>query len=540
MRFMISNLVLLEGWRRLWLTFLAGALASLGQAPLGWFPLLFVALPVLVWLLDSAALGKAPRAAAHTMAKVGWMFGFGFFLLTFYWLGAAFLVEAEKFAWAMPLAILVLPAGLALFWGLAAALCAPVWSSSPLRVIWLALSLSAMEWLRGFVLTGLPWGGLGPALASNGITMQALAWVGPDVMALYAILLFALPVFFAPQADDRALGRWLGLMLGLLFALQLGFGAYRLSTENEPSPKAPLVRLVQPNIPQKEKWKFENRSWIFNRLLALTTLDSDNTPLGDVDMVLWPESAIPFYLIEQPGAMAALAQALPDGAELMTGALRRETVSARGQGAGERVYNSIYHLDSGGTILASYDKMHLVPFGEYLPKQSWLESLGLEQLTAQRGGFSTGSKRMLIESELLGKVLPLICYEVAFSSELLAFPSGADVIVNVTNDAWFGATVGPWQHLHLARMRAVETGLPLVRVANTGISAIINGKGEIVGQVDLEKDGLLQVRLPEKTAPGLYARLGTALFITIWLLLASSTLFLSKWALSKQRKIALN
>ena len=519
MRLLISNLILLDGWRRLGLAFLAGTLASLGQPPFGLFPLLWLCLPVLVWLLNSASLGKKNRAAAVAMAQVGWMFGFGFFLCTFYWLGFAFLVEAEKFAWAMPLAILVLPAGLALFWGLATSLVSFVWTESPLRVIWLALALSMAEWLRGTILTGLPWGGFAPALASNGLMMQALSLVGPDSYTLFALMLFSLPVFLLSEDGHKSLGVRLSLCIMLIFIAQLGFGAWRLLSSKPTSQNRPVVRLVQPNIPQKEKWKFENRSWIFNRLLALTSYESEATPTKDVDLVIWPESAIPFYLIEQPGALAAIKRILPEKAGLVTGALRREP-----DGTGDSaVFNSIYQLARNGTVEAAYDKMHLVPFGEYLPKHHWLEAIGLEQLTAQKRGFSTGAMRHLLTIPGFGKILPLVCYEIAFPSEIRAFPQGADVIVNVTNDAWFGASAGPYQHLHLARMRAVEFGLPVVRVANTGISAIIDAKGQIVTALDLEQEGILQKQLPTKMPQTLYFVAGNWIFLTLWAVFAIAT-----------------
>ena len=516
----ISNLILLDGWRRNGLAFLAGLIASLAQAPLGWFPLLWLCVPVLVLMLDSASLGQTRRGAFWPMAKVGWMFGFGFFLLTFYWLGSAFLVEADKFAWAIPIAVLILPAGLALFWAVATGFSAFFWSGSPLRILWLALWFSALEWLRGFVLTGLPWGGLGSALTSNSITMQALALVGPDSMTLFAILLFAIPIWLIAEREARSLGFWLAGCVGLLFVGQILFGIVRLSQPQDIPAETATIRLVQPNIPQAEKWKFENRSWIFNRLLALTTLDSDAFPLDAVDLVIWPESAVPFYLIEQPGALAAIAQALPQKAGLVTGALRRES-DVNGH---QEVYNSVYLLDSDGTVQSSYDKIHLVPFGEYLPKQAWLEAIGLEQLTVQRSGFASGTNRSLLPTERLGRLLPLVCYEVAFSSEVLSFPDNADWIVNVTNDAWFGATVGPWQHLHLARMRAVETGLPLIRVANTGISAVIDGYGRVLHQLELKNEGIVQAMLPNKLKETAYGVVGNVAFLMIWIFLVGAAL----------------
>ena len=520
----ISNLILLEGWRRLGLAFAAGLLASISMPPLDWFPLLWICVPLLVWLLDSASLGKSPKAAARSMAWVGWMFGFGYFLVTFHWLGEAFLVEADKFAWAMPLAILVLPAGLALFWAAACGMMAFVWTATPVRILWLALALSGVEWLRGIVFTGLPWGGFGQALAATSVTMQALSLIGPNVYTLFGLLLFAVPALIFSEPDDRMLGRGLAATFLVLFAVQIGFGVYRLAQDPPATPDAPVVRLVQPNIAQRDKWVFENRAWIFNRLLALTSYDSAKTPVSEVDYVIWPESALPFFLMEQPGALAAIAAALPEKASLITGALRRQP----GLDDDQDVYNSVYLLGPDGTVIDSYDKMHLVPFGEYLPKERWLQALGLEQLTAQKSGFAAGSRHKLLDTLDGTRLLPLVCYEIAFSREILQFPDGADWIVNVTNDAWFGTSTGPSQHLHLARMRAVETGLPIIRVANTGISAVIDAKGHILRQIPLETEGIVQEKLPARLKKPFYAQWGGWIFLTIWAFFGVATQSISR------------
>ncbi|WP_319497151.1 apolipoprotein N-acyltransferase [uncultured Cohaesibacter sp.] len=520
MAFLISSLVLLDGWRRLLIAFVFGALSSLAQAPLGWFPLLWVSIPMFIWLMDSAALGKSPRQAFWSMVRVGWSFGLGFFLFTFYWIGASFLVEADTYGWMMPFAIFFFAAGLALFWALAAGLVAPVWSASPLRVLWLALSWSAMEWLRGTIFTGLPWGGIGQALTSHAVTMQALALVGSQSMALLAPILFALPVFVFSGPEHRKTGLSLTAIAVLLFAGQLVYGLQRLSQPVPTADKPVVVRIIQPNIAQKEKWKPENRSWIFSRLLALTTLDQESTPLEDVDLFVWPETAVPFYLIEQPNGLTAIAEALPDKATLMTGAIRRETNFTNE----EQVYNSIYQMAGDGLIVASYDKVHLVPFGEYLPMLDWLKAIGLGHLAEQASGFTAGAKRKLLGDDKLGKILPLICYEIAFPSEIRSYPAGADMIVNVTNDAWFGSTAGPWQHMHLARMRAIETGLPVIRAANTGISAVIDPMGRIVQKLDLQTDGILQATVPGALPPTIYEKFGDQMFLFLWLLTVGFTL----------------
>ncbi|MCV6546900.1 MAG: apolipoprotein N-acyltransferase [Cohaesibacter sp.] len=526
-RHFYSSLILLDGWKRYVLAFLCGSVASFAQPPYGWFGLLWLCLPVLIALLDSASLGHATASAAKRMFATGWTFAFGFFLATFYWLGAAFLVEAEKFAWAMPLAIVILPAGLSLFWAFAMAALAPVWTDHWTRILWLSLFLSAIEWLRGFILTGLPWGGFGFALSAHDWTLQALSLLGPDLMTLWALLLFTLPIVWV-SLEARDKGANLYAMLALvLFALQLFYGFQRLQqdpqkpTENQ---TAPVIRLVQPNIPQTEKWKLENRSWIFNRLIAMTSQSSEQAPAQEVDLVIWPESAIPFYLMEQPAALAALANALPGQSQLMTGALRRQNL-ADGRDA---VFNSIYWLGADGAVLGAYDKTHLVPFGEYLPFQALLETIGLEQLTRLKGGFTQGRRRNLFQTSDLGSVLPLICYEIAFSNEVADYKSRPDWILTLTNDAWFGLSIGPQQHLFMARMRAVELGLPVIRVANTGISAIIDHKGRILEYLSLQKTGIIQRSLPGETSQTLFSQLKNTAFVGIWFFLMLILVFLRR------------
>lgn len=520
----ISALLLLDGWRRLALAFLAGFIASFAQPPFGWFPLLWIACPILVWLLDSAALGKGIWRAMCSMAWLGGSFGLGFFVATFYWLGSALLVEADKFAWALPLAVFGLPAGLAIFWAFACGLLAWVWSERSWRIVWLALFLSGAEYLRGTILTGLPWGGFAQALTANKVMMQSLALVGEDSLNLFSILFFSLPiVFFVQGKRNRQAGRLLVMLVIVLFVGQLGYGIYRLDIGNlfpsSPSNRqgegpSPIVRLIQPNISQAEKWKPENASWIFNRLLAMSSYSDEAKPAGIVDYVIWPESAIPFYLMEQPAALGMIVETLPRQAELITGALRRET----GIHNEVNVFNAIYHLAQDGTVLNAYDKIHLVPFGEYLPFQKELEAMGFQQLLEMKGGFAQGTKRKIFTTQNFGTILPIICYEVAFSSEMRKMSRESDWIINVTNDAWFGVSSGPYQHLHLAQMRAVELGRPLVRVANTGISAIIDATGEIREKIPLSTQGVIQAKLPDMRFDTPFSCFGRLLFFAIWLI----------------------
>jgi apolipoprotein N-acyltransferase len=230
------------------------------------------------------------------------------------------------------------------------------------------------------------------------------------------------------------------------------------------------------------------------------------TGVRDTTLLIWPESAFPFFLAREPDAMAQIAALLPKGTILLTGSVRPPELPP-----GRRItraYNSIYAIDHEGSILAVYDKLHLVPFGEFLPFQNWMEKIGFVQLTKVQGGFLSGTSRANMRLPNAPSLLPLICYEAIFPDEIDVRGNRPGWMLNLTNDGWFGISTGPYQHLQQARMRAVEQGLPLVRAANTGISAVIDPVGRIVNQLDLGVEGVLDATLPAQIATTIYARVG--------------------------------
>ena len=375
-------------WPRRAVAALAGALSVLSMAPFFLWPVLFATLPALVWLID-AEMALAPRrpmahtqlqAQARAAASIGWCFGFGYFLPGLFWIGEAFLVEAEKFAVLMPFAVLMMPAGLALFWAAAAAAAALVWSSGWPRIVALTLALSAAEWLRGHVLTGFPWNVLGYALTASDAMMQSAS-----VLGIYGLTLLAVPVFAAPLVvwQDARVGRASRSAPLVAFAIAaaviaalFGWGALRLMAPS-PQPAAHMaVRLVQPSIPQREKWQGEYQRRNFERHLDLTVRNAAGKVDGAVgiDLVIWPEAAMPFRILEIPAALAAIGRVIPRGGHLAAGILRVEERAAGPKAAPTRhVFNSLAVFGDGGSVTTVYDKIHLVPFGEYLPFQAALE-----------------------------------------------------------------------------------------------------------------------------------------------------------------------
>lgn len=485
MESLAARIILLWGWRRAAVAFAAGAFASLAQAPFDFFAACFVAFPVLVWLLDGAAGDTAWRRFAASFAS-GWWFGFGYFVASLWWIGAAVLVEAEAFAWALPFAVFGLPAILALFHGLAAALARLAWSEGIGRIFALAVGFGIAEWLRATVLSGFPWNAIGYAAMPVPELMQSVRIAGLFGMNVLAVFVFAMPALLASTRHRRT-----GLALAvLLVAAHAGYGFARLSAAPEAASSLD-VRIVQPSVNQSRKWDNAERTRIFR-----TYLDLSSAPAAAGEaragLVMWPETAVPFFLTDEPEALAEMGEAIQEEQTLLTGAVRRE-----GAGAGDtRYYNSVVAVGPDGEIVDAVDKVHLVPFGEYVPFGALLRRLGVEEIVETLGPFSPGGPRRTIEVAEGVRALPLICYEIIFPGLVLADADGADMIVNVTNDAWYGDTPGPYQHFRQAQVRAVEAGLPLVRSANSGISAVVDAHGRIVDALAVGAYGTLDAAVP--------------------------------------------
>lgn len=520
-------LVVTWGWRRALAALLAGAAAALAQAPFDAFPVLFVALPALVFLLDGA-VDASPSGALRRLRPafaVGWWFGFGYFLAGLWWIGAAFTVDLAQFGWMLPFAIGGLAAGLALFMGLGTALARLLWTRGASRILALAVGLSVSEMLRGHVLTGFPWNALGYGLAAADAPMQVAALVGLEGMTFLAVVIFASPAaFLGGDRLDRAFG-----LAGLaLFALVWGFGAWRLAGATVGEVPGVRLRVMQPAVDQWQKWRPEFRAEIMDTYLRLSrgappppgpAGAGDRGPasggtgtgagpgagkgLDGVTHLVWPESAFPFFVAHEAWALSLIADLLPPGTTLLTGAIRAEAPAAGEQRP--RVYNAVMAIDHEAQILAAADKVHLVPFGEYLPWQDTLEAIGLRQLTHLRGGFTAGPGLTTLAVPGAPPVGPLICYEAIFPGAVVDATNRPGWLLNVTNDGWFGITPGPHQHLRQARLRAVEEGLPLVRAANTGISVVTDPYGRVRASLALGVSGTFDAALPAALPPTFYA-----------------------------------
>ena len=459
------------GLRPAGVAFALGALAALGQAPLGWWWATLAGLAGLLRLVLSRKDGRV---------WLGWFGGAGYFACTLNWIVEPFLIEPETHGWMAPFAVVLLSFGLALFWAVA------VWAGARGRwpVAGSVLALTVAELARGHVLTGFPWGMPGHVWVGTPVA-QVAALAGP--LALTGIVLGVAGLLAWPRP-------WRVAAAFAVLALAWTHGAWR-----EAQPVAGgtgvFLRLVQPNAEQGLKWDAGQARVFFDRQIAFT--EAGSRP----DLAIWPETAVPYLLEDYPEVGERIGKA-GRGSPVAVGVQRVE---------GWRFWNSLAVIGPDGGVTAGYDKHHLVPFGEYIPfgdlAYRWF---GLVAFAAQEGnGYSAGAGPAVLDlGPKLGKVLPLICYEAVFPQDLLDAPARADWILQITNDAWFGEWTGPYQHLAQARLRAIEQGLPFVRVANTGISALIDARGRVVESLPLGEAGYLDVELPGPLPPTPYARFG--------------------------------
>jgi apolipoprotein N-acyltransferase len=511
---LIEGIILSWGWKRRAIAFVSGAAGALALPPLSLFPLIAVPLTIAVWLIDGAqdhGRGRPLSASLKAAFGAGWWMGFGYFLAGLWWVGSALLVEADQFAWALPLAVVALPAALAVFPALGFALARLLWSPGPARVFALAFGLGVAEWARGLLFTGFPWNDLGMALGVNLTLAQTASLVGLHGLTFLTIAIFSAPATLWRVSESR-LNLTPTIVAALALAAIAAFGAFRLMAPPSAMQPGVKLRLIQPDIGQDDaSFSPENSQAILRRYFELSerAASPNRSGVRDVTHLIWPESAFPFILSRDPEALSDIADFLKGGATLITGAARRED----GGGQPPRYFNSIEIVTRDGLSGERYDKQHLVPFGEYMPFASLLERAHITQMVDIPGGFEAGAGRRILHVPGLPDAMPLICYEAIFPTEIGDFFTGAERpgwLLNVTDDVWFGMTPGPYQHYAQARLRAIELGLPLVRDANSGISAVVDGLGREIAVAPLGVEGVLDAGLPVPLPPTWQSRFGSA------------------------------
>jgi apolipoprotein N-acyltransferase len=472
----------------------AGCLIALAQPPFDVLPLAFLGLII-------SGVSFLAAQSVRQAAWIGGLCGLGYFAVLLHWMVEPFLVYPEQDGWMAPFALFFMAGGLSLFW---AAAFAAARRMSSLAI--LCVTLTCAEALRSYALTGFPWGLLGYVWLDSPVG-QLAAWIGPHGLTFFTVLLIFVPLGLVHKERSFA---------ALATFCALGFGALILGQLQDSAPlpadRSKTVRLIQPNAPQDQKWDPEYREIFFERQLEFSR------QMPAVDLIVWPETALP-VLLHKADDRPAQAVAAAKGAVVILGVLRQDLWG---------YYNTLAVLGPTGQVLNQYDKHHLVPFGEYIPLAD-LFGVFASGLAKNYGeGFQAGPGPAIVGVPGIGKILPLICYEVIFPHEIGAVAERPDFMLQITNDAWFGTFSGPYQHLAQARMRAIEQGLPMLRVANTGVSAVIDAKGRLRHQLPLGVTGYLDATLPVATAPTIYSRVGDWLVLVLTLLFLICVLWIRK------------
>ncbi|MGP1276048.1 MAG: apolipoprotein N-acyltransferase [Caulobacterales bacterium] len=492
----ISSWRALAGWRAGLVLFVAGLLSTLAHAPFHVLPALAFGLIILVLALDGAASQPRPLRAGFWR---GWSFAAGYFLGSTWWVANAFLVSAEEHAWLIWAPLTLLPGGLALFWGVAGSLHVRLTPKGPMRIGVFAVLFTGVEFLRSVVLSGFPWNLPGHVFEAGTPVSQIASVTG--ALGLSALVLFAFASPAALSGPGRLIARALPLgVSALLLGGIWGWGHARLASAEEGVTDTRL-RIVQVNVDQRDK-RYANRHDILARYLELTMQPG----LGEADAVIWPEGAIPTLMLEDSAVLLTIEGTLPEGTRLWTGVTRRERFPE-----GELYYNTLAALrieDGRVEGEAFYDKVHLVPFGEGNPLLALTSMFGFSSLSMNAPFYTPGPGARTLGVAGMDGFAPLICYEVIFPRFA---PRGANrpaYPLNISNDAWYGNSAGPRQHLNQAAYRAIEEGLPMVRSASLGVSGVMDAYGRALTASDPQLNTVLDIDVPVALQPTAFARYG--------------------------------
>lgn len=467
---------------------------TLSMPPIGAFYMLLICVPGFIWLTHAS---KTKRDAFLT----GWAFGAGYFILGLYWVSVALFVDIHAWWWVLPLSAIAGPAVVALYYALIPLLAWRYRQDKTAYALMMVAGWALIEWVRGHAFTGFPWNLIGYTWHYFLPVMQANAAFG-----IYGLTLLTLLWALIPALEKKH-----SLALIASFLLVAGTGMTRLHLHPTAQLDHNTVRIIQPNIPQTQKWSPQQAGRNFRHQLSLTA--SATTLSQPLTFVVWPETAVTEDLTQYPEIARSISRALPHGSTGILGSLRNID-------DGKQFFNSIAAIDKKAAVLGSYDKHHLVPFGEYIPFRRYLNLTPLAAGISIIGDFTHGAGITTLHLDGLPSPSPLVCYEAIFPGEVARRDNRPDWLVNVTNDAWYGNTAGPHQHFEISRVRAIEEGLPLVRAANTGISATVDPLGRIIGLKRLGETGIVDTILPQPLTLTPYAQYGDALFLLMLIALA--------------------
>ncbi len=501
LRRLADSIIVLWGWRRVAVAFVAGLVSTLALAPWHVVPVLWLTLPVFVWLLDGAAAADDGRASPWISAAIGWCFGFGYFLGGLWWLALPVAARGGPWIVAAPLMPLVAAAVLAVFWGAAAALARAAWTEDGRRVVVLAVAMTAAEWLRHAVVP-LPWHAFGNTLAPIPVMMQSLAIVGPWGLTAIAVVIFAAPATLLSGEGWRApASRRVAVVAAALLVLHVAGGAIRLAVD-APATSTAAVRIVQPAAVAEPGTTTSQAA--LDRLLDL----SGETAVTAPALIVWPQASLPTALTRDARALAAIAALVSPGAALITGARRPDVTGGEG-----RPFRSLFIVDDAGEVRGAFDQARFVPVLETWP--AFLPGAGLS--------FASGTGRRALSLPDGREIVPLVGLEGVAPASPAETEGAPAWQVNVADDSLLGA-VAAGQNLHQARLRAVAFGHPVIRAANSGVSAVVDARGRLVGRSVFGATGTVDVMLSEAvTTP--YARYGDIAAALAILMVATAVIF---------------
>lgn len=493
------------------LAFLLGGVAVQALPPFYHWYVLFISFSGLLWLITTAQDKKQTFA-------LGYWFGFAYFAFGLFWVNNALLVNPEKTGWLIPVTFMASGAFFGVFFGIPTLLTCLA-KTKLAKYFALAAWIVVFEWIRSWILTGFPWNLIGTSLSFNLNLIQLSSVIGTYGLSLLVILATSAPALYKNPLTLKHIIIPLSVPVTIICLLYY-YGTYRIADLTDVETSSVKIRLVQPNIPQSIKWSEDLREKHFQKYLNL----SSSQPTDDISMIIWSETASPYPLDLDKNAASRASKILKENAYLTTGVIRYQNDYY----GGWKPYNSSLIINHNGNIEDFYDKSHLVPFGEYIPLRQWLPDI-IRPVTNIISNLEAGTGPKIIK---LGSLPPFsiqICYEIIFPHQIINPAEKPEWLINLTNDGWYGISSGPYQHLVSTQMRAIEEGLTIVRSTGSGISAVINRYGKIIDDLGLNKEGLLDVSLPQKlTTPTIYNSFGNSipLFLCSICLLISAILTL--------------